>query len=116
VPQTVYTTLEVAIVFRASPGGDPPEPPAALCWPGGATPQNPPPRFAPARWYIADTPALAEASGPGSLAGYNRLAVGPATGLADSTGHSPGLRPGFAGPVRKGLPAGAGSPFALRPG
>jgi hypothetical protein len=26
-------------------------------------------RSAPARWYFADTPALAEAFGPGSLAG-----------------------------------------------
>ena len=28
-------------------GDDPPEPPAALCWPGGATPRNPPLRYAP---------------------------------------------------------------------
>ena len=34
-------------------------------------------RSAPARWYFADTPALAEAFGPGSLAGNERLAVGP---------------------------------------
>jgi hypothetical protein len=44
----------------AGPGGDPPEPPAAL---------------RAARWYFADTPALAEAFGPGSLAGNERLAV-----------------------------------------
>ena len=61
---------------------------ARQCWLGGATPRNPPLRFAPARWYFADTPALAEAFGPGSLAGHNRLAVGPAAGLTDSTGHS----------------------------
>ena len=46
-------------------------------------------RSAPARWYFADTPALAEAFGPGSLAGNERLAVGPAAVLADSTGRSP---------------------------
>jgi hypothetical protein len=43
-------------------------------------------RFAPARWYFAETPAFAEAFGPGSLAGNDRLAVGPAGLLADSTG------------------------------
>ncbi len=32
-------------------------------------------RSAPARWYFADTPALAGPGGPGSLAGYDRLAV-----------------------------------------
>ena len=43
-------------------------------WPGG-DPPAPPLRSAPARWYFADTPALAEAFGPGSLAGDERLAV-----------------------------------------
>jgi len=63
----------------------------------GATPRNPPLRSAPARWYFADTSALAEAFGPGLLAGSERLAVGPAELLADSTGHSPGTRPGSLG-------------------
>ncbi len=43
--------------------------------PGGTTPRNPPLRSAPARWYFAGTPALAGPRGPGSLAGYDRLAV-----------------------------------------
>ena len=42
------------------PGGRPPVPPAALRAP---------------RWYFADTPALAGPRGPGSLAGYDRLAL-----------------------------------------
>jgi len=30
----------------------------------GATPRNPPLRFAPARWYFAETPAAHRAGGP----------------------------------------------------
>ena len=55
----------------------PPEPPAALRAP---------------LWFFADTPSLAGPGGPGSLAGYERLAVACAV-LADSTGHSPGQGP-----------------------
>ena len=50
----------------------------ALCWPGGTTPLEPPAALRAPAQVLADTPALAEASGPGSLAGHGRLAVGPA--------------------------------------
>ena len=49
----------------------PPETPAAL---PGATPE-PPLRSAPARWYLADTPATRRAQGPARWAGNDRLAV-----------------------------------------
>ncbi len=49
-------------------------------------------RSAPARWYFADTPAAHRAGRPGSLAGNERLAVGPAGGLADNAGRLPGLK------------------------
>ena len=66
--------------------GEPWRRPELLLYPGGRPPRSPPVRFAPARWYFAETPAFAEAFGPGSLAGNDRLAVGPAGLLADSTG------------------------------
>ncbi len=49
-----------------------------LSSPGGATPLEPPAALRAPAQVLADTPALAEASGPGSLAGHGRLAVGPA--------------------------------------
>jgi hypothetical protein len=45
-----------------------------LCWPGGDPPEPPASAPRPAV-YFADTPALAEAFGAGSLAGHERLAV-----------------------------------------
>jgi len=51
----------------------------------GATPRNPPLRFAPARWYFADTPATHRAQGPVRWAGNDRLAV-TRGGSADNTG------------------------------
>ena len=76
----------------------PRNPPLRCAGPRGRPPWNPPLRSAPARWYFADTPALAGPRGPGSLAGYDRLAV--------TRGGARRYKPALAGPRGPGSLAG----------
>ena len=109
-------TPRCAVLAR---GDDPPEPPAALCWPGGTTPRNPPLRSAPARWYFADTPATRPGTRPGLAGPVTIVSPYPAWVLADTPAARPGTRLGLAGPVTIASPYPAwvlaGAP-AARPG
>ena len=68
---------DVTIVLCSPGGATPLEPPAALCSPGGTTPLEPPAALRAPAEVLADTPALAGPEGPDSLAGNDRLSVGP---------------------------------------
>ncbi len=57
--------------------------------PGGTTPRNPPLRFAPARWYFADTPAAHPSLRPGIAGPVASASPWPAAVPAGSTGRSP---------------------------
>ena len=72
----------------------------AECWPGGATPRNPPLRFAPARWYFADC------AGPGGRPpGTPRMRSAPARWyFADTPAARRAFGPGLAGPVTSASP------------
>jgi dipeptidyl aminopeptidase/acylaminoacyl peptidase len=57
--------------------------PDSLCQPGGATPLEPPAALRAPDVVPADTTGARRAGGPDSLAGYDRLAVGPAEDPAE---------------------------------
>jgi hypothetical protein len=91
---------QVTVLFR---GGDPPEPPAALCWPGGRPPGTP--RCAVlARGTTPSEPPL-HCAGPGGDPPEPPAALrARAVVLRRDTGHSPGPRARFAGPVTSASP------------
>ena len=64
-----------------------------------ATPGTPRMRFAPARWYLADTPAAHRAQGPGSLGRSRAPRRDPLRCSPIAPAAHPSLRPGFVRPV-----------------
>jgi len=74
----------------AGPGGDPPEPPHALCWPGGRPPGTPACAPRPGCGNSPTHRPLTGPEGPVRWAGYERLAVGPLWYPPIFTGRSPG--------------------------
>ena len=88
-------------------------PGVGVCHLEGHAPRSPPPRFAPARWYFAGTPATRRAVGPDSLTRYERLSVASTavTGRRHQQ-ESPATRCGTRASARS-LPRGSVRPSSL---